>query len=215
MFVRFRAVRHRLVVNLVAARPADGKIVSEHIARLGSAALPEPISAVERILFWHDLKDRWRDLIDRLGNRVTADDRKKVLAAVHARIPKPTEAERQAARIEAARDKVETWEELRASSSRRIELERKSIDTAQRSIAEDQTRVDLAAQNAHAARMVALKLMRSERVDGDDELMLDYIAGAANKRAARVRAAPRPAARGRRGRQKRPRGLKAAELTTS
>ena len=59
--------------------------------------------------------------------------------------------------------------------------------------------------------MFTLELARGERLEGDDELALDYIVTAANKRAANIRAAPRPAARGRRGRQKRSRSLKAAE----
>jgi hypothetical protein len=50
------------VVNLVDTRRIGGKVVSDHIARLGSVALPEPISAGERILFWRNLKKRWRDL---------------------------------------------------------------------------------------------------------------------------------------------------------
>jgi hypothetical protein len=48
LFVRFRSVRHRLVVDLVETRRETGKVRSEHIARLGSVALPEPISVRER-----------------------------------------------------------------------------------------------------------------------------------------------------------------------
>jgi hypothetical protein len=167
MFVRFRVVRHRLVVNLVATRRERGKIVSEHVARLGSAALPEPISAAERILFWRDLKDRWRDLIDRLGNRVTADDRKKALAAI-------TEAEEQAMRVAALRNTVEEWEGLQTLSSK-------------------------------------LKLASGGRLDGDDEMALNYVVNLANKRDAYIRSEPRPAARGKRGRQKRRHWLRIAE----
>jgi hypothetical protein len=121
MFVRFRIVRRRLVVNLVETRRVGRKIVSEHIARLGSAALPEPINAAERILFWRDLKERWRDLIGRKGNRITADDRKKALAAIHQRIPKPTEAELQAARIEAVKDDIKVDGLERAMPEHRVE----------------------------------------------------------------------------------------------
>jgi len=101
VFVRFRRVRHRLVLDLVASKRAGGKIVTEHIARLGSAALPEPISSAERILFWNALRDRWRKLAGPLSNRVSPEDRKKALAAIHARIPRPTPAEEQAVLIEA------------------------------------------------------------------------------------------------------------------
>jgi hypothetical protein len=211
MFVRFRVVRHRLVVNLVATRRERGKIVSEHVARLGSAALPEPISAAERILFWRDLKDRWRDLIDRLGNRVTADDRKKAPAAIHARIPKPTEAEEQAMRVAALRNTVEEWEGLQTLSSKRVEAERKLVEEYERSIAESQTLVDDAAQKAHRARMFTLKLASGGRLDGDDEMALNYVVNLANKRDAYIRSEPRPAARGKRGRQKRRHWLRIAE----
>jgi hypothetical protein len=43
MFVRFIRDGRRLVANLVHNRRVDGKVVSEHIARLGSCLLPEPI----------------------------------------------------------------------------------------------------------------------------------------------------------------------------
>ena len=207
MFVRFRAVRHRLVVNLVATRRAGGKIVSEHIARLGSVRLPEPISAAERILFWRDLKGRWRDLIDRLGNRVSADDRQKALAAIDARIPKPTEADWQEARIATMRDKVETWEGAGVLCSNRIEDSRQMIDLCNEHIAGDQALADEAAQKAHTARMLTLKLSRGERIEGDDEMMLSYVANALAGWDADIRAEPRPAARGRRGRRKRSTGL--------
>src|SRR5262249_8497981 len=137
LFVRFRAVRHRLVVDLVATKRAGGKVVSEHIARLGSAALPEPIDAAERILFWQALKTRFRDLAARLGNRISSDDRRKALAAVHARIPRPTEAEEQAARIEAARHLIASVEHVRAWGMRRIKDHRDLIAKYEAEIAKD------------------------------------------------------------------------------
>ena len=203
MFVRFRAVRHRLVVNLVATRRREGKIVSEHIARLGSAALPEPISAAERILFWRDLKDRWRDLIERLGNRVTADDRKKALAAIHARIPKPTEADEQAMRIEAVRGILARCEKDRAYFDRRLKSEREMIAKLEVDAAEDRAAIDLSDAASHKTQTFLVRLLAGERIDGDDKVMVDHIIDAANKRDADIRAESRPAARGRRGRQKR------------
>ena len=170
-------------------------------AREGRRSLVEIVLQLQAMVHYRscDLEDRWRELIDRLVNRVSADDRKKALAAIHARIPKPAEAEAHALRIEAMRDSVETWERLGASSSACIESNRKLI--CERSIAEKQASVDLAAQKAHRARMFTLELARGERLEGDDDLVLDDVAGAANKHAARIRAKPRPAARGRRGRQ--------------
>lgn len=212
MFVRFRAVRHRLIVNLVASRRLDGKVVSEHIARLGSAALPEPISDGERILFWRDLKERWRDLIDRLGNRVTADDRKKALAAIHARIPKPTEAEWQAARIEAVRGILARCEQDRAYFDGRLESEREMIAKLEADAAEDRAAIDLSEAASDKTQSFLMQLLAGERIDGDDKVTVDHAIDAANKRDADIRAAPRPAARGRRGRQKRPRWSRRKEI---
>jgi hypothetical protein len=200
-----------LVVNLVETRREGGKIKSAHIARLGSVALPEPIEAGVRILFWADLKDRWRDIIDRLGNRVSADDRKKALAAIHARIPKPSEAELQAARAEGARAVVSNWEGLRGLHTNSIERERKHIASAEKRIAEEKAAVDALAPDIYDAQRRALKVFAGERIKDDDDLALDHLWTLEARRARAIREAPRPAARGRRGRQKRPRWSKVAE----
>ena len=56
-----------------------------------------------------------------------------------------------------------------------------------------------------------MRLYAGERVEGDDETMYERLAHAALIRDRDIRAAPRPAARGRRGRQKRPRWLRRKE----
>jgi hypothetical protein len=205
LFVRFRAVRHRLVVDLVATTRTNGKVASEHIARLGSAALPEPISAAERILFWFCLRDRWRELAERLGNRVTPDDRKKALAAIHARIPRPTEAEEQAARIEAVQAAIKSNEGHRANFMGGVGRNRGIIAGCEARIEQGLAMVDSLDRERHDDQGALLRLYAGERVNGDDEAMLDHVVRAAAKRDAERRAAPRPAARGRRGRQKHPR----------
>jgi hypothetical protein len=91
MFVRFLRDGRRLVANLVHNRRVDGKVVSEHIAHLGSCLLPEPISAPERIRFWDALADRWRQH-PRLIN-IALGDRRRALAQIDERIPQPTPAE--------------------------------------------------------------------------------------------------------------------------
>jgi hypothetical protein len=171
MFVRFRRVRHRLVVDLVEGRRVGGRVKSEHIARLGSAALPEPIAASERIRFWRELKVRFRDLAARLGNRVTPDDRRKALAAIHARIPKPTEADEQAVRIETARDDVRFWEEVRddfSPGSKFNEPKRQLIETAEKQLADQRPSKEAAERLVASAQARFVKLTRGERVDGDD-----------------------------------------------
>jgi hypothetical protein len=84
----------------------------------------EPISAAEPVLFWRGLKERWRDLIERLGNRVTAEDRKKALAAIHARIPKPDEFAERAARAAPLKRQADFWESERKKRADRLEKER-------------------------------------------------------------------------------------------
>jgi hypothetical protein len=204
LFVRFRAVRHRLVIDLVATTRTNGKVVSEHIARLGSAALPEPISAGERILFWTQLRERWNVLATQLSNRVTPDERKKALAAIHRRIPRPTEAEEQAARIEAAHAIVASDERARGRSSDTVERQRKIIAECEDRIATERAEIDETDKRMHHNQTLLLKLYAGGRFEGDDEAMANHLARQANKRDAEIRAAPRPAARGRRGRQKRP-----------
>jgi hypothetical protein len=91
LFIRFVRDGRRLVANLQHNSRIDGKVVSEHIARLGSCLLPEPISAPERIRFWEALAARWRQhprLID-----LSVDDRRRALAQIDERIPQPSLAE--------------------------------------------------------------------------------------------------------------------------
>jgi hypothetical protein len=102
MFVRFIRDGRRLVANLVNNRRVNGKVVSEHIARLGSCLLPEPISAPERIRFWDALADRWRQH-PRLIN-ISLDDRRRALNQVAGRIPQPSPSE-----IAQALERLQRW----------------------------------------------------------------------------------------------------------
>jgi hypothetical protein len=181
MFVRFRPVRHRLIVDLVETRRENGKVRSEHIARLGSVALPEPIGPRERVRFWRELKARFRDIAVRLANRVAADDRKKALAAIHARIPKPTEADEQAARIETARDVVAFWEKVRDGSSEQSEINktrRKLIAKVEADIADSRALAETAERQIASAQARLMKLTRGERAVGDDEPSAPELAAA-------------------------------------
>lgn len=201
MFVRFRAIRHRLIVDLVATRRISSKVVSEHIARLGSAALPEPVAAAERILFWSRLRERWRMLANQLSNRVSADDRRQALAAIHKRIPRPSEEEEQAARIEAARSFVASDERLRGSCSDKIADQRKTIALCEARIAEEHALIDKLDREMHHNQQILLELYAGRMIKGGDEAMRDYLTCQADKRDAEIRSAPRPAARGKGRRQ--------------
>jgi hypothetical protein len=171
MFVRFRPVRHRLVVDLVETRRENGKVRSEHIARLGSVALPEPIGMRERIRFWRELKERFRSLAARLANRVPSDDRRKALAAIHARIPKPTEADEQDTRIETARDDGAFWEKVRDDGSEQSKINktrRELIAKVEADIANSRALAETAERQIASAQARFLKLTRGERAVGDD-----------------------------------------------
>jgi hypothetical protein len=172
MFVRFRRVRHRLIVDLVDSHRVGRKVSGEHIARLGSVALPEPVSASERVRFWRELRKRFRDIAVRLANRVTAEDRRKALGLVHKRIPKPTAADEQAARIETARDDVRFWELVRDGSSTEADINkarRRLIAAAEKQIAKDRALAEMAERQIAEAQRRFMKLTRGERAAGDDD----------------------------------------------
>jgi hypothetical protein len=102
MFIQFRRVHRRLVANLVANRKVKRKARTEHIVRLGSVALPEPGALPERQALWADLDRRFAAVEARQPGRISPADRRKILAALEARIPAPTDAEEIAAAIKAA-----------------------------------------------------------------------------------------------------------------
>jgi hypothetical protein len=151
----------------VETRRAGEKIRSEHIARLGSAALPEPVALAERIRFWRELKDRLRALAVRLSNRVSSDDRRKALASIHARIPKPTEADEQAheraIEIEKARADLAYWAKERDGSSQQSEINkvlRRMIAKCEADLASLSELGDAAEHNVQVLQTRLLKLLR-------------------------------------------------------
>jgi hypothetical protein len=146
MFVRFRAKGKRLVVDLVETRRNGRKVRCEHIARLGSLALPEPFPPDLRVCFWRDLKNRWRDLVDRLGNRVSAENRKKALRQIAARIPKPDELEERLVRAAPIKRQAEFYE--RDNKERGESMEKHIADLR----AEHQELLDATGQALVAAR---------------------------------------------------------------
>jgi hypothetical protein len=89
MFVRFRPICRRLAVILIANHREGPKVRQDQIGWLGSVALPEPVGTRERARFWSELDERFRAIAVRRPDRVSAADRDKALALIHARIPKP------------------------------------------------------------------------------------------------------------------------------
>jgi hypothetical protein len=112
MFVRFRTTTSKLQVSLIATRRSAGKVRHEHIASLGSAAIAS--SPSDRIVFWTRLRAR-------LADRLDAEAQSAILAAVHARIPMPTQDEHHAEQLARARADAMFWETLHGLHTARIE----------------------------------------------------------------------------------------------
>jgi hypothetical protein len=81
MFARFRQTPNRLQVSLIETSRVDGKVKHQHVASLGSIAVPWETS--DRITFWLALHQR----LALLSNRIGADDLHKLMAAIHDRLP--------------------------------------------------------------------------------------------------------------------------------
>jgi hypothetical protein len=81
MFVRFRQTPRRRQVSILKTRRKAGKVANEHVASLGSIALPMTVRG--RQVFWAYLWEGLASLSDRIG----ADDQARIRNAVHERIP--------------------------------------------------------------------------------------------------------------------------------
>ena len=81
MFPRFHQTPSRLQVSLRESRRIGGKPRCEHIASLGS--VPEPMTIAGRVEFYRRASER----LAKLSNRIGADDKKKIVAAL--RCPNP------------------------------------------------------------------------------------------------------------------------------
>jgi hypothetical protein len=84
MFARFHQTPSRLQVSLRESRRVGGKPRCEHIASLG--AVPISASLPDRVEFWRQLGGRFSKLSNLIGA-----DRGKLIASIHARIPKVTD----------------------------------------------------------------------------------------------------------------------------
>jgi hypothetical protein len=91
---------------LVESVRIGGKPRQRHIAYLLSFVESELPSVYRRVYLWDDFAER----LDRLGNRVSVEDRKRIEAAIAAKIKRPNEAER--AEVQARR--LKAGEELSA-----------------------------------------------------------------------------------------------------
>jgi hypothetical protein len=94
MFVRFRHLGQRLQASLMETKRANGKVLYEYIASLGTVDSPPSIRG--RWAFWAALHER----LPKLDSRINVDTQAKIYAAVHARIPIVTPEEQRALQLE-------------------------------------------------------------------------------------------------------------------
>lgn len=103
MFTRFKATLSRLQVSLRESRRIADKVKSEHIASLGSIAMPMTIAG--RVAFWTALHER----LAKLANRINAEDQAKIIGAIHARVPMVTIEEQRTLQRENAEADLKFW----------------------------------------------------------------------------------------------------------
>jgi hypothetical protein len=157
MFVRFRKSLRRLDVSLAETRRVGGKVRQEHIASLGSIALPPTVAS--RMAFWARIHQH----IAQLSNRV---DCNKILGALFARIPMPTAEEQRALQLENAKADAQFCGMLGDMCAERIEGHKALVAAANKQIADDEAEKAKAANDAATARERLAKIERGEDVKG-------------------------------------------------
>ena len=76
---------------LVERVRVEGRPTQRHVAYLGGVTDSAIEIAAQRMFFWDDVKQR----LDRLSNRITAEDRKRIEAAIAAKVPPLTKKQRE------------------------------------------------------------------------------------------------------------------------
>ena len=76
---------------LVERVRVEGRSTQRHVAYLGGVTDSAIEIAAQRMFFWDDVKQR----LDRLSNRITAEDRKRIEAAIAAKVPPLTKKQRE------------------------------------------------------------------------------------------------------------------------
>lgn len=152
MFVRFRQSARRLQLSLVETRREGGKVRHEHVASLG--ALPITATLRDRAEFWHRLFER----LERLANRLDVEMRTKIVDAVLARVPMPTQDETRA-HFEGA----VIWKMLHIRTSATVEENKVRREAAEQAIAAAEP---LAAMAQAKLQEIAEQRARMARVKG-------------------------------------------------
>jgi hypothetical protein len=136
MFVRFRQRKNRLYVNLAQSRRIDGKVRQEYVATLGAIPLPaDSMSDADRCVSTRARQALWAALVDCIRD-LHAVEQDKLVSAVSARIPFPTEYENGAAELYEARESIKGWEFMSDGAAFHIKGYQDAIAIAETKIAD-------------------------------------------------------------------------------
>jgi hypothetical protein len=169
-----KLVPYRLLVALIENRRVNGKVKQEQIADLGSIdgyMLPgfypdgPPVdeqwhraSVEARRQFWRVLLD---DVLPRLANRISAEDRDKIVTSIWKRIPMPTGDDGRASDLYDWKHIASSWQELNRQTNESIKTYVQMRDKINREIAG--LRRDADRETANLAKAQAAVLKRSAR----------------------------------------------------
>jgi hypothetical protein len=154
MFVRFRQTVRRLQVSLVETRRADGRVRHEHIAGLGSIAVPP--TGADRIQFWSGCTRRVCQIA--LGPPSTARSWPR------SRIPMPTLDERRTLQIEGAEADERFWSGLKEAQEEQSAGNQALAAKAEHNAKRAHEEAEKAAANAQTARDRIARQKRGEDV---------------------------------------------------
>jgi hypothetical protein len=160
MFVRFRQSPYRLHLSIVENRRVDGRVRHEHIASLGSVAVPLTVEG--RIAFWMRLHQR----LDKLSNRIDGETRYKLLDAIHGRVPMVLLDEQHSVKRENADDDEQFWSRLHDMHASNIEDRKGLVAIIERANEADRAGMAAAAENRDAAKDRRERLDKGEDVPG-------------------------------------------------
>jgi hypothetical protein len=160
MFVRFRETKRKLQLSIVETRRVGGKIQHEHVASLGSIAVPPSIA--DRVAFWTAVHQR----LAKLSNRIDAETQGKLLGAIHARVPMVTPDEQRTLQLENAEADERFWSGLQDMHATTVADHKNLVATAQRMINEGEAEAEKAGKEAETAKQRIERIKNGENVTG-------------------------------------------------
>jgi hypothetical protein len=155
-------------VSLIKTRRVGGRVRNDHVASLGAIALPP--DPLDRMAFWRRLHDR----LAKLGNRIDAETRAKLLAAIHARVPMVTSDEQRAVQLANAESDEWFWSSLHDMHGATIEEHKGLIAKTEHVVATRTAEMAKADTNLKAAQERIERLKRGESVEGGIGKPIDY-----------------------------------------